>query len=113
MPLLWEMCDLPVFLIIDRVPLALAQREGNKPDVWWPILSKFWNISGIFWSFFLLNTACVSKEDFVSDAGMCFGRVVVAVDTVLRSLNEKYYWELIKAERRIFLNVSQNLKTRY
>ena len=34
MPLLWEMCDLRVFLIIDRVPLALAQREGNKPDVW-------------------------------------------------------------------------------
>ena len=41
MPLLWEMYDLPVFLIIDRVSHALAQQEGNKPDVWWPILSKF------------------------------------------------------------------------
>ena len=41
MRLLLEMCDFPVFLIIDRVPHALHQRGGNKPDVQWPTFSKF------------------------------------------------------------------------
>ena len=41
MRLLLEMCDFLVFLIIDRVPHALHQRGGNKPDVQWPTLSKF------------------------------------------------------------------------
>ena len=31
----------------------------------------------------------MSKEDFLSNAGMCFGRVAVAIDTVLRSLKGK------------------------
>ena len=72
-----------------RVLHALVQQEGNKPDVRWPTLSKFLNIAGIFWSYFLLYTACLSKEDFLSNAGMCFGGVVVAIDRVLRSLKGK------------------------
>ena len=31
-----------------RLTHTLAQQEGNKPDVRWPILSKFLNIAGIF-----------------------------------------------------------------
>ena len=31
-----------------RVTHALAQQEGNKPDVRWPTLSKFLNIASIF-----------------------------------------------------------------
>ena len=72
-----------------RVPHALAHLEGNKPDLWWPTLSKFLNIAVIFWSCFLLDTACISKEDFLSNTGMCFGGVVVAIDTVLRSRKGK------------------------
>ena len=62
---------------------TLAHQEGNKPDFQLCTLSKFLNIAGIFWSCFLLDTACISKEDFLSNAGMCFGGVVVAIDTVL------------------------------
>ena len=67
---------------------ALAHQEGNKPDFKLCTLSKFLNIAGIFWSCFLLDTACISKEDFLSNAGMYFGGVVAAIDTVL-SLKEK------------------------
>ena len=35
------MCDLPAFLTIDKMTHALAQREGNKPGVRCPTLSKF------------------------------------------------------------------------
>ena len=68
---------------------ALAHQEGNKPDFKLCTLSKFLNIAGIFWSCFLLDTACISKEDLLSNAGMCFGDIVVAIDTVLRSLRGK------------------------
>ena len=50
--------------------LHLSIRVPNKPDVQWPTLSKFLNIAGIFWSYFLLDTAYMSKEDFLSNAGM-------------------------------------------
>ena len=53
-----------------RVPHAIAHQERNKPDFWWPTLSKFLNVAGIFWSCFLLDTACISKEDFLSNAGI-------------------------------------------
>ena len=89
------------------MPHALVHQEGNKPDFRWCTLSKFLNIAGIFWSCFLLDTACISKEDFLSNAGMCFGGVVVAIDTVLRSLKGKYYWELIKVGCRISQGMSQ------
>ena len=62
---------------------TLAQQEGNKPNFRWCTLSKFLNIAGIFWSCFLLDTACISEEDFLSNAGMCLSGVVVAIDTVL------------------------------
>ena len=67
-----------------RVLHALDQQEGNKPDVRWPTLSKFLNIAGIF----LLDTACISRKDFLSNAGMCFGGVAAATDAVLRSRKE-------------------------
>ena len=38
---------------------------------------------------FLLDTACISKKNFVSNAGMCFEGIVVAIDKVLRSLKWK------------------------
>ena len=82
---------------------ALAQKEGNKPDVRWPTLSKFLNIVGIFWSCFLLGTACISKEDFLSNVAMCFGGVVVAIDTVLRSLKGKTLLRINKSWVPIFL----------
>ena len=71
------------------MPQGLAQREENKADVWWPTVSKLQNIAGIFGSRFLLDTACISKKDFVSDVGMYFDDVVVAIDRVLRSLRWK------------------------
>ena len=77
------------------------QQKGNKPDV-----------AGIFWSCFLLDTACILNEDLLSNAGMCFDGVVVAIDTVLQSLKGKYYWELMKLGCRNFLGMSQNVATR-
>ena len=71
-----------------RVPNALARQEGNNPDVWSSTFSKFLNVAVIFWSCFL-DTACISNEDFLSKAGMCFGCLVVAIDTVLQSLKGK------------------------
>ena len=38
---------------------------------------------------------------------MYFGGVAVAIDTVLQSLKQKYYWELIKIGCIIFLGMSQ------
>ena len=76
---------------------ALAQQEGNKPDVWWPTLSKFLNIAGIFLLYFPLDTACLSKEDFLSNAGMCFGSVVLAIDRVLRSLKGRILLRINKS----------------
>ena len=67
------------------MPHALAQEEGNKADVWWSTLSKFLNIASMFWSCFLPDTACISKEDFLSNAGMCFGCVTVAIDSFTKS----------------------------
>ena len=86
---------------------ALAHQEGSKPDFRWCTLSEFLNIADIFWSCFLLDTAFISKEDFLSNTGMCFGGVVVAIDTVLRSLKGKYYWESIKVGGRICQGMSQ------
>ena len=76
---------------------TLAHQEGNKPDFRWCTLSKFLNIAGIFWSCFLLDTACISKEDFLSNAGMCFGGVVVAIGTVLRSLKDRILLRINKS----------------
>ena len=76
---------------------TLAHQEGNKPDFWWCTLSKFLNIAGIFGPCFLLDTACISEEDFLSNAGMCFGGVVVAIDTVLRSLKGKILLRINKS----------------
>ena len=76
---------------------TLAHQEGSKPDFGWCTLSKFLNIAGIFWSCFLLDTACISKEDFLSNAGMCFGGVVVAIDTVLRSRKGKILLRINKS----------------
>ena len=89
---LWRKEDAPI-----RVPHALAQQERNKPDVWWPTLAKFLNIAGSFWSCFLVDTACISKEGFSSDTGMCFGGVVVAIDTVLGSLKVKILLRINKS----------------
>ena len=75
------------------MPHALAQQQGNKPVVQSPTLSKFLNITCIF--ILLLFFLCVFfstlyiKGRFLSNAGMCFGGVVVAIDTVLRSLKGK------------------------
>ena len=91
---------------------TLAHQEGNKPDFRWCTLSKFLNIAGIFWSCFLLDTACISKEDFLSNAGMCFGGAVVAIDTVLRSLKGKTLLKINKVGNRIFPGKSQNVATR-
>ena len=79
---LWRKNDASI-----RVSHALAHQEGNKPNLRWPTLFKFLNTVGIFWLCFLLDTACVSKEDFLSNAGMCFGGVAVAIDTVLQSFS--------------------------
>ena len=76
---------------------TLAHQEGNKPDFWWCTLSKFLNIAGIFGPCFLLDTACISEEDFLSNAGMCFGGVVVAIDTILRSLKGKILFRINKS----------------
>ena len=89
---LWSKNDASI-----RVPHTLAQQEGRKPDVRWPTLSKFLNIAGIFWSCFLLDTAFISKEVCLSNAGMCFGGVVVAIDTVLRSLKGKMLLRINKS----------------
>ena len=62
---------------------TLAHQEGNKPDFRLCTLSKFLNIAGTFWSCFLLGTAFISEEDFLSNTGMCFGGVLVAIYTVL------------------------------
>ena len=40
---LWRKNDASI-----RVPHALAQKKGNKPDLRWPTLSTFLNIAGIF-----------------------------------------------------------------
>ena len=61
---------------------------------------------------FFLDTAFTSKEDLLSNAEMCFGGVVVAIDTSLESLKGKTYWELIKVGCRIFLGKGQNVATR-
>ena len=76
---------------------TLAHQEGNKPDFRWCTLSKFLNIAGIFWSCFLLDTAFISKEDFLSNAGMCFGGAVIAIDTVARSLKGKMLLRINKS----------------
>ena len=76
---------------------TLAHQEGNKPDFRWCTLSKFVNIAGIFWSCFLHDTACISKEDFLSNTGMRFCGVVVAIDTVLRSLKGKILLSINKS----------------
>ena len=68
---------------------TLAHQEGSKPNFRWCTFSKFLNIASIFWPCFLLGTAWISKEDFLSNAGMCSGGVVVAIDTILRSLKGK------------------------
>ena len=65
-------------------------------DVCWPTLSKFQNIADIFLSCFLLDTACISKGDFILSAARCCGFVAVIMDTVLRSPKWKnYYLKLI------------------
>ena len=79
------------------VPHALDQQEGNKPDVWRPTLSNFLNIAVIFWSCFILDTACISKLDFLANAEMCFGGVVVAKEKVLRSLKGKILLRINKS----------------
>ena len=76
---------------------TLAHQEGSKPDFRWCTLSEFLNIADIFWSCFLLDTAFISKEDFLSNAGMCFGGVVVAIDTILRSLKGKILLRINKS----------------
>ena len=76
------MCDLPVFFIMDRVPHGLAQREGNKPGHSFQILKFCWHFLVMFSSRHYLYI----KGRFCIDAGTCFGGVVVAIDTVLRSL---------------------------
>ena len=76
---------------------TLAHQEGNKPDFRWCTLSKFVNIAGIFWSCFLHDTACISKKDFLSNTGMCFCGIVVAIDTVLRSLKGKILLSINKS----------------
>ena len=76
---------------------TLAHQEGNKPDFRWCTLSKFVNIAGIFWSCFLRDTACISKKDFLSNTGMCFCGIVVAIDTVLRSLKGKILLSINKS----------------
>ena len=75
------------------MPHALAQQEGNKPDVPWPTLSKFLNIAGIFWSCFLLDTACTSKEFFIKRWNM-FWRC--SCGSFTKSKRKNNYWELIK-----------------
>ena len=67
-----------------------------RSDVRWPTLSKFLNIASSFWSCFLVDTACISNEDFLSNTEMCFG-VVVAIDTVLRSLKLKILLRINKS----------------
>ena len=84
------------------MPHALAQQQGNKPVVRWPTLSKFLNIAGIFILFYFFfdvfsSRHCISKEDFLSNTGMCFGGVVVAIDTVLRSLKGKILLRINKS----------------
>ena len=76
---------------------TLAHQKGNKPDFRWCTLTKFVNIAGIFWSCFLRDTACISKEDFLSNTGMCFCGVIVAIDTVLRSLKGKILLSINKS----------------
>ena len=86
---------------------TLARQEGNKPDFRRCTLSKFLNNSGTFWLWFLLDTACISKEDLLSNAGMCFGDIVVAIDTVLRSLRGKILLRINKVGCRISQGMSQ------
>ena len=76
---------------------TLAHQEGNNPDFRWCTLSKFLNIADIFWSCFLLDSACMSKKYFLSNAGMCFGGVVAAIDTVLQSLKGKILLRINKS----------------
>ena len=76
---------------------TLAHQEGNQLDFRWCTLPKFLNIAGIFWFCFLLDTACISKEDFLSNAWMCFGGVIVAIETVLWSLKGKMLLRINKS----------------
>ena len=92
---------------------TLAHQEGSKPDFGWCTLSKFLNIADIFSSFFLLDTACISRKDFLSNAGMCFGGVVVATDTVLQSLKVKTLLKINKSWVQKFPRYeSKNVVTR-
>ena len=88
---------------------ATCTSPPGRKQTWFLVVHSFQvlNIAGIFWSCFLLDTPWISKEDFLSKAEMCFGGVLVAIDTVLRSLKGKYYWELIKVGCRISQGMSQ------
>ena len=60
----------------------LAYQEGNKPDFRWFTLSKFF---------------AYQRKIFLSNAGMCFGDVVVAIDAFLRSLKGKILLRINKS----------------
>ena len=62
---------------------TLAHQERNKPDSRLCTLSKFLNIAGIFLIVFSSRHCLYIRGRFLSNAGMCFDGVVVAVDTVL------------------------------
>ena len=77
-----------------------------EPDFRLCTLSKFLKIAGIFWLCFLLDTVCISEEDFLPNAGMCFGGVAVAIDTVL-SLKGKILLRINKSWVQISHGMSQ------
>ena len=79
---------------VKTMGLLECQHTTSSPgrkQTWFSVVHSFqvFKYVGIFWLWFLLDTSCISKEDFLSNAGICFGGVVVAIDTVLRSLKGK------------------------
>ena len=54
MLLLLGMCGLPAFLMIDTVPQALTQWEGNEPDVRWSTFQILKYFDRIFFSTLLI-----------------------------------------------------------
>ena len=71
--LLLEMCGLPVFLIIDKAPRVSTQRDKTNLMCGSPLFPSFL----VFFDrvFFLF----MSKRDFLSSTGMCFGSLAVAI----------------------------------
>lgn len=71
------MCGLSVFLIIDKAPRVSTQRDKTNLVCGSPLFPSFL----VFFDrvFFLF----MSKRDFLSSTGMCFGSLAVAIATVI------------------------------